>query len=171
MKIETKYGSVLLDHCQKNINGMYLYNDVIQSVMIQAPDLFKKISIVQDILWISESDILQLARNPEKEQDNIDEQTRKKYDVALESNKIYCYFNENLLGRMFDTGLTSSLPISNAISFKELINTITKNINKIDLNVQDRDYYSACRMALISSKKQANDTVYLANKKGLSNAA
>ncbi len=168
MKVETKQGTVVFNHCQRNSDGMYHYGEIMEAIRTQQPKLFEQLTI-ENKFWVSETDIKKLMKVPELKLQQQVKAARQKQDEALEieSQKISACFSSTFLGRLIDTGLTSKDAVFKELRLGDLVQSITDKINSYDATVADRDYWSVCRMNLLMSNKTARDTVYIANNKGL----
>lgn len=168
MNIETRFGNLILDHCQKNSDGLLFNDDVKKAIQVQLPDLLNHITF-EDSLWVKPNSVKSMVTRYENQIDNQVKARQLKELQEMEANakKLFCCFSPTFLGRTFDVGVSHDEPLSQETTLQAVVNLIEKSIEDPTVSLRQRDYLSSCRYALLVSRKRQNDTIYIANKLGL----
>ncbi|EIZ1317390.1 hypothetical protein MOU92_004174 [Vibrio parahaemolyticus] len=168
MNIETRFGNLILDHCQKNSDGLLFNDDVKKAIQVQLPDLLNHITFDNSV-WLNSTATKSMVTRYDRQIDNQVKARQLKELQELEANskKLICCFSPTFLGRTFEVGVSHDEPLSQKTTLQAVIYLIEKSIEDPTVSLRERDYLSSCRYSLLTSRKRQNDTIYIANKLGL----
>ncbi len=168
MNIETRFGDLILNHCQKNSDGFYFNDDVKKAIQAQLPELMNHITF-EDSVWIKPNAVKSMVTRYERQIDNQVKarQLKELQEIEANSKKLICCFSPTFLGRTFDVGISHDEPLLQETTLQAVIKLIEKSIEDPTVSLRERDYLSTCRYSLLTSRKRQNDTIYIANKLGL----
>ncbi len=168
MNIETRFGILILDHCQKNSDGLLFNDDVKKAIQAQLPDLLNHITF-DDSVWVNEAAVKTMVTRYDRQIDNQVKarQLKELQEIETNTKKLICCFSPTFLGRTFDIGISHDEPLLQETTLQAVLNLIEKSIEDPTVSLRERDYLSTCRYSLLTSRKRQNDTIYIANKLGL----
>ncbi len=168
MNIETRFGNLILDHCQKNSDGLLFNDDVKKAIQAQLPELMNNITFEHSV-WIKPNAVKSMVTRYDRQIDNQVKarQIKELQEIEANSKKLICCFSPTFLGRTFDIGISHDEPLSQETTLQAVISLIEKSIEDPTVSLRERDYLSTCRYSLLTSCKRQNDKIYIANKLGL----
>ena len=164
MIIKSKTYSVNFHSCMQNAEGLYLAEDVLHSIAIQAPELVNLLP-VSSCKWLTKETVKGLVSSYDKKQE---EQARIRTSsimnkVRIESQKVFASFDP-FFNDYIELGYSDSSALFKEIAFEELVRILKKRGEGFDTNIAEKEMAHDAIYRL-SLKKQS--TIFIANELGM----